>query len=389
MNPEDDALYFQREQSQIKHIVLENYLERFAIIVGKWSDGILYVDGFSGPWNSVSKDFKDSSFAIALRQLRSARTAVKKTFGRELRITCVFLERDPTAFTQLEAYSSQQKDVEIILLNRDFEPAIPELVSIIRARQPGYFPFVLIDPTGWSGFSMEVIAPLLRIRPCELLINFMTSFITRFIDDEREGIEASFRRLFGDDSYRLRIEGLENIAREDAMVSAYADRIAQVGDFNLMASTVVLHPTKDRTHFHLVYATRSLRGLEVFKTAERAALKLTETVRADAKRRDRERISGQSELFGGRDIPEIAHLDFLRNHYENASAKEIRRMLNLTEEVTYDALYATTMKFPVVQEAFLKKWISENAHVVTNDGSKAPKIGNKHLVRRRPSVRFQ
>jgi three-Cys-motif partner protein len=157
MDPTSDALYFRREQSQIKHVVLENYLERFAIIVGKWSDGILYVDGFSGPWNSVSTDFRDSSFAVALKKLRSAREAVKSTFGRDLRIKCIILERDAEAYAQLEEYSKRQADVEIISLNRDFEVAILDLVRIIQSHRPGFFPFILIDPTGWSGFSMDTI----------------------------------------------------------------------------------------------------------------------------------------------------------------------------------------------------------------------------------------
>ena len=387
MSPKDDALYFRREQSQIKHVVLENYLERFAIIVGKWSDGILYVDGFSGPWNSVSSDFRDSSFAVALNQLRSARDAVKRTFGRELRIKCIFLERDPEAYAQLDAYSRQQVDAEIITLNRDFEAAVPDIVRIIQSYQPGFFPFILIDPTGWSGFSMQTIAPLLRIKPCEVLINFMTSFIMRFIEDERESIDTSFRRLFGDDSYKQRVEGRVGRAREDAMVSAYADRIATVGGFSFVSSTVVLHPIRDRTHFHLVYATRSLKGLEVFKSAERAALKLTETIRADARRREREESSGQREFFGGADLPEKAHLEALRDHYESAAVAEIMRLFGLAQEVTYDRLYASTMRFPIVQETFIKRWLSDRADVLAADGSKIPKAGKNHSMRLRPETR--
>ena len=387
MSPQDDALYFRREQSQIKHVVLENYLERFAIIVGKWSDGILYVDGFSGPWNSVSSDFRDSSFAVALNQLRSARDAVKRSFGRELRIKCIFLERDPEAYAQLDAYSRQQVDADIITLNRDFEAAVPDIVRIIQSHQPGFFPFILIDPTGWSGFSMQTIAPLLRIKPCEVLINFMTSFIMRFIEDGRESIEASFRRLFGDDSYKQRVEAKEGHAREDAIVSAYADRIATVGGFSFVSSTVVLHPIRDRTHFHLVYATRSLKGLEVFKSAERAALKLTEMIRADARRREREETSGQGEFFGGADLPEKAHLDALRDHYESAAVAEIMRLFGPGQEAPYDRLYASTMRFPIVQEAFIKKWLAERADVLAADGSRTPKAGKNHLMRLRPESR--
>src|SRR5690606_5328966 len=108
---------------------------------------------------------------------------------------CIFLEKDPEAFRQLDAFAKEQTDVEVLALNRGFEEAVPDLVRAIDSQRRGYFPFILIDPTGWKGFSMDVIAPLIRIQPCEVLINFMTSFIHRFIADEREGLEASFRKL--------------------------------------------------------------------------------------------------------------------------------------------------------------------------------------------------
>lgn len=87
MESEEDILYLDREQSRIKHAILDKYLQRFAIIVGKHWKGIIYVDGFSGPWNTISSDFADSSFAIALKQLRNAKETVRQNFqGKDLAI---------------------------------------------------------------------------------------------------------------------------------------------------------------------------------------------------------------------------------------------------------------------------------------------------------------
>jgi len=383
MNSEDDELYFRREQSQIKHVVLDQYLERFAIIVGSRWPGILYIDGFSGPWNSVSSDLKDSSFAIALKQLRSARETVRQRFQKDLRVQCVFLERDPEAFARLQEYAQEQQDVETVALNQEFEAAVPDLVRMVKAKQAQYFPFLLIDPTGWKGFSMEVIAPLIQLRPCEVLINFMTSFIRRFVKDDRAGVEASFRRLFGDDSFKRQIEGLKGQEREDAVVTAYADRIAAVGGFPYVLTTVVLHPTRDRTHFHLVYATRSLRGVEVFKDAEKKALQLSEKVRADAKRRTRESASGQSELFGGTDLPERAYLEVLRDHYEAQAWQKMSMLLQTKQERLYDELYGAAMRFPMVQEQPLRRWLADNTEFVNQGSRRTPKTGRGDWVRRR------
>ena len=68
-----DEIYEGREQTLVKHFILKKYLERFAHIIGYYWDSITYVDCFSGPWQSQSKEYSDTSFAIAIEQLRQAR----------------------------------------------------------------------------------------------------------------------------------------------------------------------------------------------------------------------------------------------------------------------------------------------------------------------------
>ena len=381
MPPTYDPSYFDREQSLIKHRILEKYLERFARIVGKGFDGIIYVDGFSGPWNVQSDDLRDSSFAIALNQLRSARETVREIHGKELKIRCVFLEKDAAAFTRLKQFADAQRDAKVEALNRDFEQAIPELVNSVRSAGAGYFPFIFIDPKGWKGFSMDLIAPLIRLQPCEVLINFMTGFILRFIEDERTGIEASFKRLFGDECFKGKFDGLEGRQREDALVFTYAKRIAEVGGFAHVPVTMVPHPTKDRTHFHLVYATRNILGVQVFKEAERQALNLVGEVRADAKRRKREAKSGQGEFFGGADIPETGYAEELQQHYGEKARDEVHRLIKAKRDVSYDEVYATAMSFPMVQLASLREWISEIANIENlGEHERVAKLNAGHRV---------
>ena len=93
----DEELYVGREQTLVKHFIFGNYLQRFAHIVGfKWSS-ITYVDGFSGPWNARSTDYKDSSFSIALEELRKARQT-HLSRGKDLKIRCYFIEKGFRSF---------------------------------------------------------------------------------------------------------------------------------------------------------------------------------------------------------------------------------------------------------------------------------------------------
>jgi hypothetical protein len=69
-------------------------LERFAHIIGSFLPTITYVDCFSGPWKSKAEDLSDTSFAIALRELRKARRTLENR-NKSLNIRCFFLEENP------------------------------------------------------------------------------------------------------------------------------------------------------------------------------------------------------------------------------------------------------------------------------------------------------
>ena len=88
-----DSLYDGREQTLVKHFILRNYLLRLALIVGPWSKAINYIDCFSGPWNVRSENYEDSSFGIAITELRKAREKLAER-SIDLKLRCFFLEQD-------------------------------------------------------------------------------------------------------------------------------------------------------------------------------------------------------------------------------------------------------------------------------------------------------
>jgi three-Cys-motif partner protein len=373
MNPPDDP-YADREQSQIKHIILESYLGSFAHKILLWADGLTYVDAFAGPWQTTDTDsFEDSSFGIALAQLRSARDFWQGR-GKSPKIECIFLEKDRKAFQQLHAFSEKQNDISVRPINQPFEEAIPQIVQAIRSKGPRWFPFVLVDPKGWKGFRLSSIAPLIQLQPCEVLVNFMTGHIQRFIRMDNLTIQEGFRQLYDSDEYADRLANLSGQDREDAMVFAYAERLAEVGGYRFVSTALVQNPIVDRTYYHLVYATRHIKGIEVFKTAERKALKLAPTIRAKAKNRRQEAKTGQSSLFSPEDLPDTDHLLKLQEHFEQKAEDALRERLEGRNEVSYDDLYALAMRFPIVQEPFLCDWLADHAQPISSPEG-TPKIG--------------
>lgn len=75
------------------------------------------------------------------------------------------------------------------------------------------------------------------------------------------------------------------------------------GGYQHAVSAVVLNPLKDRTHYHLIYATRSDEGLVTFRKIEAAAMKVQRDVRARAREDARNECTGfGGSLFGATDV---------------------------------------------------------------------------------------
>lgn len=358
----NDDLYIGREQTLVKHIILKHYLERFAIIVGSHWDTLTYVDFFSGPWNVQSNDFKDSSFAIAIEQLCKARDVHKKRTGKTLKLRCFFLEKTPSAYTKLKQFADKINDVIIETKNKELENAIQDILNFVQDGGPKSFPFIFIDPTGWSGFALETITPLLKLNPGEVLITFMTEHIRRFIEWQQEQNQESFIKLFGSSQFKDKLKGLDEKDREDATVAAYSECVKRVGAFGYTSSAIVLHPKKNRTHFHLIYATRDRKGVEVFKEAEKKAMSEMEKARDEAQKREREERTGQTEfrLFSGTVTQEPSeHFRSLRERHMSRARAAVLALLRTKKQLPYDEAWASAMTFPLTWESDLKDWIRD------------------------------
>lgn len=259
---------------------------------------------------------------------------------------------------------------------------LADIVRFVERGGAASFPFIFIDPTGWSGFSLETIRPLLRLDPGEVLINFMTGHIRRFLDSPDEDTQESLRQLFGSDEFRERIHGLKQHDRDDAAVEEYSRKVKEVGGFRHVCSAIVLKPEQDRTHFHLIYATRNQKGVEVFKDAEKGAMAVQESARAEAQERARVRHSGQPSLLSSEELHDPSHYDSLRERYLGKSRALVLDCLRTRGRVAYDDAWALAMSQPMTWESDLKTWIIEWRDRVRIEGMKprqrVPRLGESN-----------
>lgn len=380
--------YEGREQSQVKHHVLQKYLQRFAHIIGsKVANQIVYVDGFSGPWNTQSSNFSDSSFAIALNELRKAKTTLSAKQNKVLDLNCFFIEKDQAAYRDLDAYARGVTDASVRTRNASLGEAVPDIVDFVKECGASSFPFVFLDPKGWTGLELDLIAPLLRLNPGEVLVNFMTSFIRRFIKSPDPATQRSFDRLYG--KFRPDVAALQRLQSEDlddALVEAYAELLRAVGGFQHVCKAIVLHPDVDSTHFHLIYGTRSPKGVEVFKEAERAAMSLQDVRRAEAKSRRRAEQTGP-ELFSAQIMDDPAHVRALRERYREKARAALIHELRSGTTVPFDRLWLIALYYPMVQESDVKEWVLNwQANGIIEllgmrERQRVPQRGNRIVVR--------
>ena len=307
----DESLYAGREQSYVKHLILQRYLLRFAMIIGQHWNSITYIDCFSGPWQSRSDQLVDTSFDIAISQLRSAREKLA-TLGKDLKLRAFFIEDGASPFQALESYVAEIKDVEIEIKNDELENSISNIVRFV-SKDPQTFPFVFVDPKGWTGYSLETIRPLLRLSPCEVLINFMTQHIVRFITNEASA--SSFEKLFGNPGVSAELKGFSREDRVDRCVDKYLEVVTREGGFSHTSVAGVLNPNKNRRQFDLLYLSRNAKGLDVFKGAEKKSMEDMESLRAKVESASREKRTRQQELFGADDAPPSPYYNSLRERY--------------------------------------------------------------------------
>lgn len=283
------AYYRGREQTYLKHFFLERYLETVAFHIGYSHRDFVYVDCFSGPWQSNDEAFADTSIRIALDKLNYVREGLAGQ-QRYAAIRAIFVEKDPAAFRALQAALEQhQHAIRTTALSGTFEDNIPTILQTVGST----FAFSFIDPKGWTGFAMDHITPILRHEPGEVMINFMYDFINRFINYPEPANEQSLDWFFGTTEWReIRNAG----DRETASVELYKEQLRTTGKYPYVTSTRILKPRHDRAYFHLVYATRNPKGILKFRDVEKQTTREQDAVRATAQREHREQHTGQAEL---------------------------------------------------------------------------------------------
>jgi three-Cys-motif partner protein len=292
--------YVGREQSYVKHVFLEGYLERLVHKTASTYPHIVYVDGFAGPWQSANERFEDTSFGIALNALRRAKASWKERH-REVKMSAFLVERDAEAYKHLAQVPARYPDVAIKTYAADFLRVMPDILNHIPKDA---FAFFLIDPKGWR-IPLKILEPMLARANSEVIFNFMFDFINRAASIDDPGIISGLDELIPYGQWRAKLKEAEQLAngrlnssdRKAILVGAFTESLARLGNYRYVAETTILRPLKDRPLYCLCYATHNQHGIEVFRDCQVKALTEQARTRAASKMKHAATSTGQGEFF--------------------------------------------------------------------------------------------
>ncbi len=223
------------------------------------------------------------------------------------------------------------------------------------------FSLIFIDPTGWTGYPLQKITPLLKLRG-EVLINFMSDHINRFIDDPRPNIAQQFDDLFGGawfDNWKVLHDA--GMTREAAAIKVYTERLKKAENYAHVTSTRILKPKSDRTYFYLIYATRHRKGIEEFRNIEEKAVDVQESVRNDAKYQAAVLRTDQPGLFGSAiaDGAVATYEDERKIQLARAYTKLLELLRSRSGGLSFGELIGPVMETPLTWKSDLNGWMKE------------------------------
>jgi three-Cys-motif partner protein len=298
--------YTKREQTLAKHIILKKYLQTlaFKLLHGGHST-LTYVDGFSGPWESKTSDYSDTSFMIAIKALKDAQEQMRLQ-GKRKRIRCFFVEEKASAYAQLEKavrlHHDPANEFHVKTFHGKFEDAVDEIMNFVGAS----FALTFIDPTGWTGYEFDKISRIMQHTPGEVLLNYMFDFVNRFTAWDNPKIAASFDGILGKD-WKARMDASES-PRDETVQTLFAEEFKKAGNFKYVLSTPI-EKLADRTHFCIVYGSRNVKGLEAYRDVEYAAMKEHGMRRLEAKQALLEEKTGQGSMFSLSDLGTVPPIE--------------------------------------------------------------------------------
>ncbi len=253
--------------TKAKHDILASYLDGWYPILSRWSGRILFFDGFAGKGRYESGEL--GSPIIAMQRLLDHHRFPQMQ-NREF--VFYFVEADKENFESLAHEIEQFKqrrapwphNVRVHYEHATFDKTAGDLIAYMQEQKTRLAPtFAFVDPFGYSGLPLELLANLLDYPKTEVFVNFMVGHVQRFI--ERDGQENAMRGLFGMDVRDI-LADFDGENRVEHLKKVYARQLQERARFDYVQSFAMKNSTGN-IGYYLFHGTRHRLGVKLMKAA--------------------------------------------------------------------------------------------------------------------------
>lgn len=248
----------------IKHRILERYLQGWLPVMAKTNGRIHFLDGFAGPGRYSGGEI--GSPLIALKALLSHPHFKKANNQRE--VVFSFFEQDKS---RADALREELKRVSLPswvscnVFDGEFAPLLSSILDKFQAEGSQLAPtFAFIDPFGFAGVPMGLIARIATNAKCECFITFMYEEINRFLSVP--SVAEHYDALFGTSKWREIVDETDSGRRRDRIADLYRKQLETVAGFKYVREFQMVN-RGNRTKYFLYFGTKSEKGLSLMKAA--------------------------------------------------------------------------------------------------------------------------
>lgn len=283
----DPEKWVYHTQTEKKHKILKSYLDAWYAILGSWNDRLVVVDGFAGRASyspRASMDIQEPDNEIEgspLIMLKSLINHERFKQGKlQQEFVFLFIEVNVENYQFLhdgierfkELHSPWPQNVKTRISQCKFEDVghngIEKYILNARFDRLNQATFLFVDPFGFTGFSMELLANICKKRDghcVELFLNFMSDFILRSATSPSQ--ELNMAKLFGLSVVQWRSFRDETVKRNPSaqnLLDLFKTQWRKHADFDHILS-LEMKRENDTTIYYLIYATQHPKGLECMK----------------------------------------------------------------------------------------------------------------------------
>jgi three-Cys-motif partner protein len=242
-----------------KHAILRGYMGAWLPKLA-WARRIVFIDGFAGPGEYSGGEPGSPLIAVDVAVTHKADLS-----GCE--IIFAFVEEDPARYEHLTGLLESIQVPDNLSLqheNSEFEAVLTEALNKLDADGHNMAPaFVMVDPFGFKGLSMNLLARLAKHPRSELLVSFMYESINRWLGQSQ--LAGLFDKLFGDPNWREALKLKTAQERLDFLHNLYVSQLKAVG--MTFTRSFLMLDSGNKPEYFLIFATKSLDGLKAMKRA--------------------------------------------------------------------------------------------------------------------------